>query len=66
MSHAKHMWDTAAATEHNAEPASASERRLAADGAAATELPSACVRACVRACLDLLLRPRACYYDSEP
>ena len=37
MSHAKHMWDTAAATEHNAEPASASERRLAADGAAATE-----------------------------
>ena len=37
MSHAKHMWNTAAATEHNAEPASASERRLAADGAAATE-----------------------------
>jgi hypothetical protein len=33
----------------NAEPASASERRLSADGAAATELPSACVRACVRA-----------------
>ena len=31
------MWNTAAATEHNAEPASASERRLAADGAAATE-----------------------------
>ena len=31
------MWDTAAATEHNAESASASERRLAADGAAATE-----------------------------
>ena len=31
----------------NAEPASASERRLSADGAAATELPSACVRACV-------------------
>ena len=46
----------------NAEPASASERRLAADGAAATELPSACMRACQ----DLLLRPRACYYDSEP
>jgi hypothetical protein len=35
---------------------------LAADGAAATELPSACMRAC----LDLLLRPRACYYGSEP
>ena len=31
------MWDTAAATEHNAESASASARRLAADGAAATE-----------------------------
>ena len=31
------MWNTAAATEHNAEPASANERSLAADGAAATE-----------------------------
>jgi hypothetical protein len=29
-------------------------------------LQSYLVRACVRACLDLLLRPRACYYDSEP
>ena len=37
MSYAKHMWDTAAVTEHKAESASASERRLAADGAAATE-----------------------------
>ena len=31
------MWDTAAASEHNAEPASASERHLAAERAAATE-----------------------------
>ena len=37
MSHAKRMWDTAAAPEHNDESASASECRLAADAAAATE-----------------------------
>ena len=37
MSHAMHMWNTAAATEHSTEPTSASERNLAADDAAATE-----------------------------
>ena len=37
MSYAKHLGDTAAATEHDVEYACASERRLAADGAAATE-----------------------------
>ena len=37
MSRAKHMWNTAAATEHSTEHTSASERNLAADDAADTE-----------------------------